>query len=74
MGYSRFDRSVAYFVGYPDITKVSRFNNITHFAPKNLALYVGSDGVSAAFSGFAKLVTFRSGTGSYVDSSRVNSE
>lgn len=67
MGYSRFERRVDYFAGYPDITRDAYFTDVLHFAPKYLALYLGNDGVSAGFPGQAHHVTFRIGTGSYID-------
>jgi hypothetical protein len=74
MGYSRFEKTVSYFVGYPDITKTGKMTNVLHFSPKYLALYVGSDGRSSGWGGKAKLVIFRVGTGSYIDGEKPNAE
>lgn len=54
MGYSRFERTVGWLVGFPDITLNGKFKPLIHFAPKRLTLYIGRDGKSNAFGGLAK--------------------
>jgi len=74
MGYSRFFRSVRWYVGYPDTSLNGVMTEVVHYAPKHLALYLGNDGVADGWGGKAKFVTINIGTGAYKDTSMVNVE
>jgi len=74
MSYSRFEQTVGYFAGYPDITRNNQFTNVLHFAPKYMALYLGADGHANSFSGYARYVTLRYGTGSYINVKKRTAE
>lgn len=70
MGYSREVRRVSYFIGYPDITKQGHIEEVLHFYPKYLALYIGRDTVSTALTGLYKLVTINVGPESYFNTKK----
>jgi hypothetical protein len=74
MGYSRYEKTVGYFVGYPDIQRKGLIPSVLHFAPNYLSLYVGSDGFSTGWSGKARSVTLRVGIGSFINPEKRTAE
>lgn len=67
MSYSRYLRTVSYFIGFPDTTTFGYIEKVLHLSPKYLALYVGRDGIAAGWSGKYKKVVLRAGVGAYIN-------
>lgn len=74
MSYSRYHRTVSYFVGFPDTTAYGYITKVLHLSPKYLALHIGRDGIVPGWSGKFKKVVLRAGVGSYINPESPSAE
>jgi hypothetical protein len=66
-GYSMTLRTAHVFVGFPDRNEKFVFENIQHFVPNNMALFLGADGVHGAWNGKMKKIGIKFGTGAFLN-------